>query len=330
MTQQIESNETIVLHNLIEGGFDFGLTDYEVIDDDYRIRLNNKILEHYRFYEIGCETPAMFKHYLNVALNEIMPYYNQLIQSQLLTINPLLSFEKVYTSNKTNDLNVTNNVVGTATKNVDGTVNKDVVSDVSQDITNTTSLDNTTTSVVDETQVKNSDVSQNSTTNSDKDRSVTNNKDNQSTFSDTPQALLTDANILDNKYATNVTIGDETDTAVEDETIVSTEGIVKDEDTTTQIDSTTTNTSDTDSVSTTDNNTGTVTSDDTITNVAETQNNEVDTTTSQDMVEVMQITENGFNVSLSDLLIRYRDTFINPDVEIVEHVKVRDCFMLKF
>lgn len=46
-----------------------------------REELNKKIIDHYRFYEIGSQTPGRFLYNLEMTLNEIMPYYNQLYKS---------------------------------------------------------------------------------------------------------------------------------------------------------------------------------------------------------------------------------------------------------
>jgi hypothetical protein len=46
-----------------------------------REELNKKILNYYRFREIGFETVGRFLFELETALNEIMPYYNQLFFS---------------------------------------------------------------------------------------------------------------------------------------------------------------------------------------------------------------------------------------------------------
>ena len=46
-----------------------------------REELNKKIVDHYRFYEIGSETPGRFFYNLEMAMNEIMPKYNQLYKS---------------------------------------------------------------------------------------------------------------------------------------------------------------------------------------------------------------------------------------------------------
>lgn len=46
-----------------------------------REELNNKILNYYKYREIGFETIGRFLDELEISLNEIMPYYNQLYKS---------------------------------------------------------------------------------------------------------------------------------------------------------------------------------------------------------------------------------------------------------
>lgn len=46
-----------------------------------REQLNKKLLDHYKYREIGFETPARFADELRIAMNEIMPYYVQLYKS---------------------------------------------------------------------------------------------------------------------------------------------------------------------------------------------------------------------------------------------------------
>ena len=50
--------------------------NWEGYDPTFRSTLNTMIVDHYWGYEIGCETPAMFKHRINAKMREIMPYYN--------------------------------------------------------------------------------------------------------------------------------------------------------------------------------------------------------------------------------------------------------------
>ena len=92
------SRYTIELRYLIEGNYDLGLKDYPIFDESYREQLNNKIIQHYYFREIGLETEALFKNRLNQKMNEIMPYYNQMYESSKLKIDPLstIDLEEVF------------------------------------------------------------------------------------------------------------------------------------------------------------------------------------------------------------------------------------------
>lgn len=74
---------TTLLQTLIKSGYDLGMDTYPMHQESYRLMLNDKIYKHYAYREIGFETPALFKHYLNMKMNEIMPYYNQLYDIQV-------------------------------------------------------------------------------------------------------------------------------------------------------------------------------------------------------------------------------------------------------
>lgn len=91
------SRYTIELRYLIEGNYEM-LKDYPIFDESYREQLNNKIIQHYYFREIGFETEALFKNRLNQKMNEIMPYYNQMYESSKLKIDPLstIDLEEVF------------------------------------------------------------------------------------------------------------------------------------------------------------------------------------------------------------------------------------------
>lgn len=83
------SRYTVELHSLEEAGYDLGLSTYPIFDEDYRPILNNKIIEHYAFREIGLETPALFARFMARKMGEIMVYYNQLYKSELIPIQAL-------------------------------------------------------------------------------------------------------------------------------------------------------------------------------------------------------------------------------------------------
>ena len=62
--------------------------NFPIYDELYRLPLEIKILRHYYTREICAETSGLWKLFLNDRLNLIMPYYNKLYESALLTFNP--------------------------------------------------------------------------------------------------------------------------------------------------------------------------------------------------------------------------------------------------
>ena len=60
--------------------FDFA---YPIYDESHRPELEKKILKHYYTREICEETVGLWKLRLNSRMNEIMPYYNKLYNSEL-------------------------------------------------------------------------------------------------------------------------------------------------------------------------------------------------------------------------------------------------------
>lgn len=92
------ANYTIELYKLLEMGFKLPLDDYPIFDEAHRATLNDKIIAHYYFREIGQETPSRFSFNLRRKMNEIMPYYNQLYESEMIKYDPL--FTTYFTSMK--------------------------------------------------------------------------------------------------------------------------------------------------------------------------------------------------------------------------------------
>ena len=82
---------TTELRSIVESGFDLNLRDYPIFDENYREKLNNKIIEHYYFREIGFEVAELFSRMLNRRMNEIMPLYNQMYESELIHFDPLIT-----------------------------------------------------------------------------------------------------------------------------------------------------------------------------------------------------------------------------------------------
>lgn len=76
-------------------------------------KLATLIVDHYYMREIGLETPALFKHYAKVKMNEIMPRYLLKIYTQFLEYDPLSSVD--YTEEYTREIQ--GNTEGTSNSN---------------------------------------------------------------------------------------------------------------------------------------------------------------------------------------------------------------------
>lgn len=74
-----------------------------------RQELNTKILSYYRYNEIGFETVGRWLFELETALNEIMPYYNQLFYSADQDFNPIynVDYKKIINGTQNNSSNST-------------------------------------------------------------------------------------------------------------------------------------------------------------------------------------------------------------------------------
>ena len=77
-----------ILDNSWDKVFDF---DFPIFDDSYKPVLCKKILKHYYTREICEETVGLWKLRLDSRMNEIMPYFNKLYDSELISIAPLVN-----------------------------------------------------------------------------------------------------------------------------------------------------------------------------------------------------------------------------------------------
>lgn len=117
---------TVCLKDLLDGKLDnltvLGLDKYPIYDEAYRKPLNEKIVNHFWFREIGTETADMFVFMLNRKMNEIMPFYNQLYKSSILEIDPLLTFRSTteQTTEGTNESDSTDAQNSVSVSTVDG------------------------------------------------------------------------------------------------------------------------------------------------------------------------------------------------------------------
>lgn len=106
---------------------DYNLSDYLTQNEIETIentgiwsasKLARKIVDHYYMREIGLETPALFKHYAKVYMQEIMERKLPLIYSSSIKYDPLVNVDYTETFNRTasgeSTSNSTNNGSGLA------------------------------------------------------------------------------------------------------------------------------------------------------------------------------------------------------------------------
>ena len=178
--------------------------NFPIFDESYRSVLETKILRHYYTREIGLESYGLWKLKLQTKLNEIMPYYNKLYETELLKYNPLY------------DVNMTTTNVGQKTgenfnisKNSDKRTNTGI-SKLTDDSTNISeSLSKTDGTRSAETESTN-------VTNGKSHNINDSTKGTTDVYSDTPQGALT--GVISNQYLTNARKIDETNHSVTDST----------------------------------------------------------------------------------------------------------------
>ena len=161
-----------IIANSVKKIFDF---DFPIFDESYRNVLETKIIRHYYTREIGLETVGLWKHFLNMRLNEIMPYYNKLYESELLEFNPLYNVKY--------DITHQGSESGTSSDEIDGT-----------ELT-TRNLSDAETRNMSDAETKNL------TDTIEANTSVSTDDDTLDKFSDTPQGGL--SGLLNDTYLTN-------------------------------------------------------------------------------------------------------------------------------
>lgn len=75
---------TTDVRTLVENGYKIFDFEYPIFDPDYKAVLEQNIINHYYFREIGFETVAMFRHFLKTWFQINMPYYNRLYETEHL------------------------------------------------------------------------------------------------------------------------------------------------------------------------------------------------------------------------------------------------------
>ena len=283
--------------------------DFPIFDEAYRPILEKKILKHYYTREIGLETVGLWKLFLDTKLNEIMPYYNQLYKSELITFNPMYDVDLT----RDHQLKRLEDIKETGTQESD--TNRNGTLDTTANKTGTTH----DTSLTTDHGTANQDISNQKTvhgTNGDT-TDVTTTVSHVDKFSDTPQGALD--GLKNDTYMSEARIVDDTNTS---KTIVSGNDDINENNTgntTTETDATSDTTSD---GRTTQNETINTTNTDKENRVA-TQNTNKNLNSIDDYIE--HVTGKTSGVSYSKLLNEFRETFLNIDMLIINDLS--DLFM---
>jgi hypothetical protein len=137
-----QDNEDLPVRDVIEAGrpklFDF---DYPLFTPDYKKDFETRFIRNFYFTEIGFETEEMFKFHLENWLQINMPFWNNMLKSELITYDPLTNTKVDSTANKTKDRTQNDIKDGTQHSNTSGTSN--TVNDLTSE-TNVTAGSDTT------------------------------------------------------------------------------------------------------------------------------------------------------------------------------------------
>lgn len=113
------------IEDILDKSWNKIFTDFPIFDEKYRPELCKKILRHYYTREICCETVGRWLLFLSDKMNNIMPYYNQLYQSELLKIQPLVSVDRSvsHQGSGSETKTTTRNGTNTTSSSTDGSTN---------------------------------------------------------------------------------------------------------------------------------------------------------------------------------------------------------------
>ena len=192
-----------------------GLDKYPIFDESYRTYLNDKIIRHYYFREIGQETVARFRWYMDMTMRENMPYFNQLYESLNLIVDPITNvrytYEDVYNLQTLDTGTGSTSASGSVTHNVTETHDGDDVTEKARATTDTETLQHghTLTDTTDygrtSNTVEGTDYGRTeNVTNSGHDDVLEGSTHERVIRSDTPMNQITNSGVENLNYATDV------------------------------------------------------------------------------------------------------------------------------
>ena len=140
------------IDDVIEDSYEQIFENFPIFDETYRKPLCKKILRHYYTREICAETVGLWKLWLNNKMNEIMPYYNKLYESELLKFNPFYDVDLMSSHARSGDTTreIEEDTEGNRTTNRSSVSDSERVTDNSSE-QNTTNIGATDTRTEDKT-----------------------------------------------------------------------------------------------------------------------------------------------------------------------------------
>lgn len=191
---------TVELRDLLRNNFELFDFHYDFDDQEFKKEIEQAVIDHYLFYEIGQETPGRFKQRFKSRWLSMIGYYNKLHNTTLLKYDPLINYRMEEAleqlSNTTSNLDTSSNRQENYSdnENRDTTTNQTSTVDSSDTIDQTTNQDNTQT-----TDLQN-------TTNSTRTDNLTTGENTNEKISDYPQQPIAGGDFLSGERDANKTI----------------------------------------------------------------------------------------------------------------------------
>jgi len=298
--------------------FPIGLDQYPIFDETYRPILNQLIINHFYFHEIGFESSQRFIFEINNVMREIMPYYNQLYKAELLTYDPFVEYSKEIAQVMNQSENTVDSqnesIIDKIIEVIDGLTQQDSTSDTEGNSTQTDNS-NQLSKVGQDENVVSATVDKNKQTESSDSRNV---------GSNTPKDLLAIGTIENNVYASEATISDGSKVVDTDNDSNANSSRRSDTDSSSETTSNTTTTDGSKVVVDSD------TKEDKTVNKDSETTKEVSGETSKDTSGNTSTVDSGHNKSKTQLIVELRESFINVDQMILNDLNLNECFMMVY
>lgn len=329
---------TIELRWLIENGYALPLQSYPIWNESYRSQLNQKIVQHFYFREIGFEVPGLFANRLSEKMDLIMPYYNKLYSALAANYDPLLNQDWTDTTTRalkrdkdtgrtssgtTQDRQTSHQTASSHESASDGSQGSGIEDRKEQSSGTGEASGSSTSKSIASTEGTQTDSGSDTT-------SSTNTRTGKQVRSDTPQGLLQASSVNDNTWASDAQLQSGSDTGKS--TLIHEITSDQDSTTTTDVDGSTkqttqNSTTGTSSTTRSDQRTDTHSGDQSSTSAATTEANATSSVEEQgkeqeQVGEQLQRTVQGRQgTTWSALFTEYREALVSVDMLIMEELE---------